>query len=47
MLDEAINLVLKNSFSANFELNDLKINFVPILPMIGISLRLKREVQKF
>ena len=47
MLDEAINQVLKNSFGANFELNDLKINFVPILPIIGISLRLKREVQKF
>ena len=32
---------------ANFEINDLKVNFVPFLPIFGISLRLKREVQKF
>ena len=32
---------------AVFELNDFKVNFVPFLPMFGISLRLKREVQKF
>ena len=41
MLDEAMNQVLK------IELNDLKVNFVPLLPIFGISLRLKREVQKF
>ena len=29
------------------ELNDFKVNFVPFLPIFGISLRLKREVQKF
>ena len=46
MLDEAINQVLK-FLGANFELNDLKVNFVPILLNFGISLRLKREVQKF
>ena len=44
MLDEAINQVFKNSLEPKFELNDLKFNFVPILPIIGISLRLKREV---
>ena len=44
MLDEAINQVLKKFLGANFELNDLKFNFVPILPIIGISLRLKIEV---
>ena len=32
---------------AIFELNDFKVNFVPFLPIFGISLRLKREVQKF
>ena len=41
MLDEAINQVLK------IELNDLKVNFVPFLMIFDISLRLKREVQKF
>ena len=45
MLDEAINQVLKNTL-ANFELNDFKVNLVPILPIFGISLRLKREIQK-
>ena len=29
------------------ELDDFKVNFVPFLPIFGISLRLKREVQKF
>ena len=29
------------------ELDDSKVNFVPFLPIFGISLRLKREVQKF
>ena len=47
MLDETINQVLKKFLGANFELNDLKVNFVPLLPIFGISLRLKREVQKF
>ena len=47
MLDEAINQVLKKFFGANFELNDLIGNFVPFLPIFGIYLRLKREVQKF
>ena len=46
MLDE-----VKSSFNkflgAVFELNDFKVNFVPFLPIFGISLRLKREVQKF
>ena len=46
MLDEAINQVLKKFLAANFELNDLIVNFVPFLPIFGISLRLKREVQK-
>ena len=32
----------KNFLGANFELNDLKVNFVPFLPIFGISLRLKR-----
>ena len=34
---------------AILELNDFKVNFVPFLPIFGISLRLKREleVQKF
>ena len=45
MLDEAINQVLK-FLGAYFELNDFKVNFVPFLPIFGISLRLKREVQK-
>ena len=45
MLDEDINQVLK-FLGANFELNDLIVNFVPFLPIFGISLRLKREVQK-
>ena len=30
-----------------FELNDFKVNFVPFYPIFGISLRSKREVQKF
>ena len=47
MLDEAKNQVLKKFLGANFELNDLIVNFVPFLPIFGISLRLKREVQKF
>ena len=47
MLDEAINQVSTNSFVAIFELNDFKVNFVPFLPIFGISLRLKREVQQF
>ena len=38
---------LKKFLGANFELNDLIVNFVPFLPIFGISLRLKREVQKF
>ena len=46
MLDEAINQVLKIPWS-HFELNDFKVNFVQFLPIFGISLRLKREVQKF
>ena len=46
MLYEAINQVYK-FLVANFELNDLKVNFVPFSPNFGISLRLKREVQKF
>ena len=29
------------------ELDDFKVNFVPFLPIFGISLRFKREVQKF
>ena len=37
----------KKFLGANFELNDLIVNFVPFLPIFGISLRLKREVQKF
>ena len=37
----------KKFLGANFELNDLKVSFVPFLPIFGISLRLKREVQKF
>ena len=37
----------KKFLGANFELNDLKVNFVPFLPIFGISLRLKKEVQKF
>ena len=47
MLDEAINQVSTNSFEPFFELNDFKVNFVPFLPIFGISLRLKREIQKF
>ena len=47
MLDKAIDQVLKKFLVANFELNDLKFNFVPFLPIFGISLRLKREIQKF
>ena len=38
---------LKKFLGANFELNDLIVNFVPFLPIFGISLRLKRKVQKF
>ena len=44
MIDEAINRVPTNAI---FELNNFKVNFVPFLPIFGISLRLKREVQKF
>ena len=47
MLDEDINQVSTNSLEPFFELNDFKVNFVPFLPIFGISLRLKREVQKF
>ena len=32
---------------AGCKLDDFKVNFVPFLPIFGISLRLKREVQKF
>ena len=47
MLYEDINQVFFKFLGANFELNDLKVNFVPFLPIFGISLRLKREAQKF
>ena len=46
MLDEAINLVLKNFLGANFELNDLIVNFVPFFTDFWYFLAFKKRSSK-